>query len=257
MQARLPILVISRQQDGERRDAVRAGYARLGLEFDFLDATDGHDNAALRPFAHLIAEQFWQQNWVKPGALGAFFSHYRAWQWAAQAAGPVLIAEDDSLPSLQFPANIAPAMANARGKTINFVNNRLASWLDAPDPTMAPIDELMHNHQPTITAARFRGPGADGYVLTQSAARAMIKAAKKFGTICGVDWFLLAMTLDLGGQSKDELVAIRKQIGAQSPRLQGFVHAPAAIINSGDFPSALRHKERRQISELKAELAAI
>ena len=82
----LPVLVINRDRDTERWDACRAASAAQGVDPHRIPAEDAH--APGFPFhdhADLIGDHFWGRDTIKPGAVGCFLSHRKAWRHVVDA----------------------------------------------------------------------------------------------------------------------------------------------------------------------------
>src|SRR6185312_17229168 len=90
-------VVISRKGDRVRR-------ARIGrlmpqsLDWEFLDAVDGHEPARIDKKYHAIFPRlFWGSSRLKPGAFGCFVSHVMAWESCVESGRPLMIFEDDAV----------------------------------------------------------------------------------------------------------------------------------------------------------------
>ena len=76
----LPILIINRDVDTERWDASLAAARTVGIEPERVSAVDAHaPRFRLADHADLIRGHFWGRETIKPGAVGCFISHRRAW----------------------------------------------------------------------------------------------------------------------------------------------------------------------------------
>ena len=152
------------------------------MDVRFIDAVDARLGVSVfKLYLLLLRDQFWLDDEVKPGAFACFISHWLAWQTMIDDDIPVaLIAED-------YSRVIEINRDDAYGADITFMNDRAIGW--APTGVLNDIITA----PPKNTA---RGFGGDGYVLTLSAAQALLAQSEIDGVRCGVDWYLAYTGMD-------------------------------------------------------------
>jgi len=238
----IPVLVINCAADVERRASVVAGLQ--GVEPIWIDAIDARMGAGVfKPFAHLIADQFWMKDEIKPGAFGCFMSHRMAWQNIVDAGHDrALIMEDDS----RLIAGWHNQMET--DAELLFVNNRAAQM--APRVDIQSILENNANDRP-------RAIGGDGYILTRNGAKTLLALSDHDGVQCGVDWYMAYAGLETVGLSHAEVKAIPeikrmyKMFGPRSAQLTAQVLQRPIVINNGTFDSSIKHSHRVKISDFR------
>lgn len=253
-------IIINRKVDTGRISRLEKPYLRAGLDYEILSAIDAHLGAKpFRKYVNLIAPHFWGQEHGKPGAIACFISHFLAWKAVVQGDAPYrIITEDDSrpLPGLKkFRPEIEKYLENF---DILFINNRLSEWASKGG------DNLRHIIQSEtaletdrIAQSEFRAPGADAYILTKDAARALIRQAKIDKTACGVDWYLVYCCLD-SREGKDireeniipQLDLLQRILGERQELLRGRVFKPPLFRINKSEESTIIHSKYTKITDL-------
>lgn len=220
-------IIISREQDKERRGRIREGIPEW-LDWSFLNASDGHQPTVLDArYRDLIAETFWGNKKIKPGAFGCFVSHYRAWLECSRANVPLLILEDDIFFSLDkgsdFDSLISNdwdvILVNKSAVAWNLLNkiyeqarwipfgglrrrlalkaSRVAMERNTGDPSIVrSLREVMLGLvNSSLTPDSPEVPGANGYILMPNGAKKLLALADKLGVLVGVDWFILGSAM--------------------------------------------------------------
>ncbi|MEO0343249.1 MAG: glycosyltransferase family 25 protein [Pseudomonadota bacterium] len=240
-----PVYVISCAQDKARRARALASCAAFGLHVRLIKAVDARDGlTSLRPYRDLVAHQFWSQDQIKPGAFACFISHRLAWAALVDHDAPVaLILEDDSR---------VVAVPRWDGiSQLSFCNDRLLEW----DHKVGGLHRVM-----STSRAQFEGlakaPGADGYILTQDAAKLLLEATDREGVRCGVDWYLMMMAAGLPkGQSYlSEVKSLRDMFGLRSPVLKAAASDHVMVRNDRAGPSSIEHAKTVPIAAFKDAL---
>lgn len=220
-------IIISREQDGDRRRRIQASIPDL-LDWSFLDASDGHRPGTLDVrYAKLIPRAFWGNEKIKPGAFGCFVSHYRAWLECLRVNSPVLILEDDVCFSRGHFLNIDAV--NSHAWDIVLVNRATVAWnflnqeykatrlipfvslrrrlaLRASRVSMernigdarivTSLREIVKSLvESSVTPDSHDTPGACGYILTPEGAKKTLALADSLGVVVGVDWFMLGSAM--------------------------------------------------------------
>lgn len=220
-------LIISRVQDIERRQGIQARVPTT-LDWEFLDATDGHNPQALESrYAHLIPTSFWGKETIKPGAFGCFVSHYRAWCICAESGQDTLILEDD----VTFAENMPEIkrVCKVRKFDVTFLNRGTVGWYQLHEgyrraqcvrvrvlrkriaqrygwqmtrrnrnygEDVRDLGEVVASIvRSGMIPDNYDTPGACCYLLTANGAKKLIEIADHVGVTVGVDWFILGCAL--------------------------------------------------------------
>ena len=255
----LPVLVINRDQDTDRLTAFRTSADAHGTDFERIPAIDAHaPGFSWQSHAQMIGTHFWGRTDIKPGAIGCYLSHMRAWQHLLDTDLPrALICEDDAM-FLRDPAGIAGVVENLGPLDLLFVNRRLGSWAAATsrEPSAALHDViagLAAQGGPKANGLK-AAPGGDCYLLNQRGAARLLDMAQQQRVICGVDWAMVWNSL-LGvsagvGAAFPELGILAQHLPAPSSPLISRVLTTPVADQSGKGGSTIRHAITVPISEL-------
>lgn len=146
-----------------------------GLDAEYLEGTYGHQAAeifaqegrTLHPFSfkgHPVDDDYTESS-MRPGVMGCFHSHYRAWKYCAEIDEPILIFEDDVIFERSFiPVEWEEVLLVATGKRV-FENEFYSDRLYRP--------EGEHKAGPLNRKVM---PGAVGYGLTPVGANKLLAA---------------------------------------------------------------------------------
>ena len=155
----MDILVISLPNAKERRDFQQNQLSKLGLEFEFLDATSIHD---LNEAIYKQHYQDWQRP-LKTTEVACYYSHRRAWDRVIQFNKPVLILEDDALLSKCVPALLKDLLSRKDADLINFENRGRKKFVSRSGEPIVCNSKLLRLYQDRT--------GAAGYILWPSGAK--------------------------------------------------------------------------------------
>ncbi|PSF05525.1 epitope biosynthesis protein [Marinobacter fuscus] len=164
------IIVISLLRAVERREAIKAQFSHLGVDFHFFDAVDGKKGHEL--FLRFDARKAKRIGEIPltAGHLGCYASHYLVWQRCSESNKPLIVLEDDAQifeESFSRFLSVCPALP----ETIECV--RLF------DSRSRNTERLRVFDQNGVTVCKFlRGhKSATGYFLRPSAARKFLQYA--------------------------------------------------------------------------------
>ena len=266
----LDVLVINRTKDTDRLAAFSTRAAERKISARRVAALDAHRPGF--PFAaydQLLRDHFWGQPEVKPGAIGCFLSHRKAWaQFLAGAKNCALIVEDDADPILDA-ATLESHAAAARDYDLVFANSRMAAWAaitsgTAPMQSLPDVLSLLARRGgpaacPNLTAA----PGADAYLVSRAGAERLLLLTGQLGIVCGVDWALIWAGLPASTINDDltsafpELDCIFANAPAATPVVRAAVmRSPVAELRKG-IPSVLRHRSQIPIQSLRKRTSVL
>jgi len=163
------ILIISLPNAKERRDFQQNQLSKLGLEFEFLDATSIHD---LNEATYKQHYQDWQRP-LKTTEVACYYSHRRAWDRVIQSNKPVLILEDDALLSKCVPTLLKDLLSRKDTDLINFENRARKKFVSRSGESITCNSKLLRLYQDRT--------GAAGYILWPSGAKKLIQCEEKKG----------------------------------------------------------------------------
>lgn len=210
--APLRTYVINRGFDLDRWASVSASVASYDfLQLQRVPAVDGHAPGfnPRREVPDLIGNLTnTPTNRRARGMMAVFMSHAKCWQRIAEsgdAAGLVL--EDDVVITPEINAMIEVFDTSAPPHDLIFVNRRMHRQLmlafdGAPADAWTPVTEVLARLEARLAPGEFdakrgRGkgiltaPGGDAYILSASAARALLDLVREKGRLIHVDLFLL------------------------------------------------------------------
>ncbi|MDC0430163.1 glycosyltransferase family 25 protein [Candidatus Thioglobus sp.] len=162
-------LVISLTNAKERRDFQQNQLSKLGLEFEFLDATSIHD---LNEATYKKHYQDWQRP-LKTTEVSCYYSHRRAWDRVIQFNKPVLILEDDALLSKCVPELLKGFADKENTDLINLENRARKKFVSRSGEHIACNSKLLRLYQDRT--------GAAGYILWPSGAKKLIQCEERKG----------------------------------------------------------------------------
>ncbi len=165
----MDILIISLPNAKERRDFQQNQLSKLGLEFEFLDATSIHD---LNEATYKQHYQDWQRP-LKTTEVACYYSHRRAWDRVIQSNKPVLILEDDALLSKCVPTLLKDLLSRKDTDLINFENRARKKFVSRSGESITCNSKLLRLYQDRT--------GAAGYILWPSGAKKLIQCEEKKG----------------------------------------------------------------------------
>jgi glycosyl transferase, family 25 len=165
----MDILIISLSNAKERRDFQQNQLSKLGLEFEFLDATSIHD---LNESTYKQHYQDWQRP-LKNTEVACYYSHRRAWDRVIQSNKPVLILEDDALLSKCVSTLLKDLLSRKNADLINFENRGRKKFVSRSSEPLICNSRLLRLYQDRT--------GAAGYVLWPSGAKKLIQREKERG----------------------------------------------------------------------------
>ena len=165
----MDILIISLPNAKERRDFQQNQLSKLGLEFEFLDATSIHD---LNEATYKKHYQDWQRP-LKTTEVACYYSHRRAWNRVIQFNKPVLILEDDALLSKYVPELLKDFADKENTDLINLENRGRKKFVSRSGESIACNSKLLRLYQDRT--------GAAGYILWPSGARKLIQCEERKG----------------------------------------------------------------------------
>lgn len=194
-------IIVSAITSLKRRERIRSIIPQ-NFDWKFLDATMGRQPESIdSKYLSLIANTFWGDSKLKPGAIGCFISHYRVWEECVSANYPVLVLEDDVLLDSDIE-NQLNLHENTNFDVI-FLNQRSVRWMQLyqsrnrlPSLPARPFREVISGLvNSNIEPGNKIAPGTDCYMVTPKGAKAMIEIANLVGTKIDVDWFMLGCAI--------------------------------------------------------------
>ena len=207
----IPVWFISRPVDVDRQRTFADHAAKKGITPERIDAFDAHrEDFPFGLFADLIGPLFWGQDMIKPGAIGCFLSHRRAWQRLVESGlDAALICEDD-IALTEGLDRLGSVAAGIPDLDILFANDRLGAWAAAGHPNspvvpMASVIGGLGQAGGPKAAGVKAAPGADCYLLTRRGAERLLALTAAQRITCGGDWAMVRNALHLQGGSDETL----------------------------------------------------
>ncbi|MYM60782.1 beta-1,4-galactosyltransferase [Vibrio sp. OCN044] len=100
----MKVFVINLPSSLERREKISQSLNEIGIEFELFTAIDGRKGlpADLINLPDDKHRTFFRSRPLSPGEKGCYASHYKLWQKCLEIDEPILILEDDCLPTKYF-----------------------------------------------------------------------------------------------------------------------------------------------------------
>ncbi|MEM1299813.1 MAG: glycosyltransferase family 25 protein [Pseudomonadota bacterium] len=257
---RLPVLVINRDQDTDRLAAFQQSAQRFSVEFERIPALDAHaPDFSFADYAGLIGDHFWGEAVAKPGAIGCFLSHRRAWQHVLDFNLPIALICEDDAEFLRDPTGLSALLGEASEFDVIFANRRLARWARAVSGE--PAEQLSS----VVAALAAKGgpkalglkptPGGDCYLVSARGASRLLALTAEQRITCGVDWAMIIQALpkitDEQAVAFLELAILRRTMSANAEPLTALVLCDPVADQSGQGGSTIKHAVKRPISEMR------
>ena len=257
-----PIFVINREKDRARKKDAIKSYSEAKLAPIFVEAIDGHDNIkTMSPYVDLLADSFWGQPDIKPGAFACYLSHRKTWQLICDGDDELaIVTEDDSYPVANFHKRFDKLQFQINDCELTFINNRLCAWTNGKSKSANDaIWDRLKKSDPNDD--HFRAPGADAYVISKDCAQKLLDLTQQEGFICGVDWLMLALAWDSSEakhsevKSVNELKKIWKVRGPQPAHIDAMILSEPLFEINSKLASSINHSNRIEIVEFREKLA--
>jgi len=165
----MSILVISLPNAEERRNFQQGQLSKLGLDFQFLDATSVND---LDTETYKQHYHDWQRP-LKETEVACYYSHRHAWNEVIQSNQPALILEDDAFLSKCTPSLLKSLSSRKNVDLINLENRGRKKFVSKASESIACNSKLYRLYQDRT--------GAAGYILWPSGAKKLIQYEKQKG----------------------------------------------------------------------------
>lgn len=175
----MKIFVISLVRSQARRQHISETMSALKLDYEFFDAIDGKlglpdDLEKLQDDRHRI---IFRSRPLAPGEKGCYASHYRLWQKCIELNEPIVVIEDDFIPS----DNIKTSLNHIKEIAANFDYIRIQDQVGEFTP-LAQLQELQ------LGFWKDNSKGTVGYIISPSGAKKLLLASDKWQ--CSVDNFI-------------------------------------------------------------------
>ena len=249
------VLVINRAQDSARYTGFCEAAIKHGVSPRRIEAIDAHaPGFCAADHAELIGPHFWGRAEIKPGALGCFLSHRRAWQYVAEH-GCALICEDDA----RLTAGTDGICSEMAGADLLFCNDRLGDWARAAGftsgaPETGDVVSGVSSGGGLSAFGLRAAPGADAYILTPDGAKRLLEITATQRIVCGVDWAMLWAGFGhpnwVTRQTIPELVTLGEFLAPVDPPVATRVLANPISCQAKRAPSVLSHFHEVPITEL-------
>jgi GR25 family glycosyltransferase involved in LPS biosynthesis len=188
---RAPVILINLERDRDRLDRMTLELAGQDIALTRLDAVLG------TTVPRAMIDALPGASALRPGTLGCFLSHMRAWEMVAASAdteGAVILEDDVNV--LRDLAE-CHAMAVGTGKDVVFLNHRMAP----PQRSNAAASEVLSIVDAVLARTGRKGSacGTDAYFLSRHGARTLLQLVQQQGARLDVDWLVLYATIGAMG----------------------------------------------------------
>jgi glycosyl transferase family 25 len=170
--------IISAKSDQQKRMVLQKRFHDVGLDVQFVDAVMGNTLSAAQKQDFLNSDR---QNWLptvmQDNALGCALSHHKIWEQIAYGDQDYgLICEDDAMPLPATSPHITAVLDQLAGldKPIDilFLGNRRPQRKATP---VCALEYVSADYDFRLTAIKYNSIGAECYLLSRHAARALLK----------------------------------------------------------------------------------
>lgn len=175
----MKVFIVSLNNATLRRNRVQMVMNKLGVEFEFFNAINGFSGLPENLLEHPddIHRKIFRSRPLTPGEKGCYASHYLLWEKCIELNEPIMILEDDFLPTEYF-MKIFPVLPSLH---VKYEYLRLEPQIG--DATALEFFDglqilLWHNNVRSTT----------GYSINPSGAARLVKHSKKW--LCSVDNFI-------------------------------------------------------------------
>lgn len=175
----MKVFIVSLNNATLRRNRVQMVMNKLGVEFEFFNAINGFSGLPENLLGHPddIHRKIFRSRPLTPGEKGCYASHYLLWEKCIELNEPIMILEDDFLPTEYF-MKIFPVLPSLH---VKYEYLRLEPQIG--DATALEFFDglqilLWHNNVRSTT----------GYSINPSGAARLVKHSKKW--LCSVDNFI-------------------------------------------------------------------
>ena len=176
----MKIFVINLPSSEDRREAIRGAFRDMEVDFEFFEAVDGrkglsHDLERLQADKH---RTYFRSRPLAPGEKGCYASHYRLWQKCVELNEPILILEDDCLPTEHF-MSVLVALPDLHRKGYEYL--RIEDQHHS-------FEEVERFNKLKLVLWKDNRAGTRGYSLNPEGARRLLKYSDRW--ICSVDNYI-------------------------------------------------------------------
>lgn len=176
----MKIFVINLPSSAERREKVSQALNKIGVEFEFFAAVDGRKGLP-EELVHLPDDNhriYFRSRPLSPGEKGCYGSHYKLWQKCVELDEPILILEDDCLPTEHFK----DVLSNLPG-----LHSRGYEYLRVEEQEQG-FKKIDSASDLDIVLWEDNRAGTRGYSLSPSGAKRLLKHSDRW--ICAVDNYI-------------------------------------------------------------------
>ncbi|MCG7489631.1 glycosyltransferase family 25 protein [Vibrio sp. Of14-4] len=176
----MKVFVINLPSSLERREKISQSFNDIGIDFEFFTAIDGHQGLPpelvnLPDDKHRI---FFRSRPLSPGEKGCYASHYKLWQKCLEIDEPILILEDDGIPTENF-SEVLTSLPELHQKGYEYLR------VEKQERGCKQIDS--YGDLNIVLWADNRS-GARGYSISPSGAKRLLKYSNRW--VCAVDNYI-------------------------------------------------------------------
>ncbi|USD32689.1 MULTISPECIES: glycosyltransferase family 25 protein [Vibrio] len=173
----MKVFVISLIESTERQERIQNTLEAQDIKFEFFNAVDGRKGLP-EDLINLPDDQhrrIFRSRPLTPGERGCYASHYRLWQKCIELNEPILIIEDDCLPTHFMKSSL---------NTLGQMHNRGYEYIrvEPQNGKATLLEEINGSH--SVFWHDNRG-GTRGYSISPSGAKKLLDKSKRW--LCAVD----------------------------------------------------------------------
>lgn len=176
----MKIFVINLPSSIYRREKISKALNKIGVDFNFFAAVDGRKGLP-EDLVHLPDDKhriYFRSRPLSSGERGCYGSHYRLWQKCVELNEPILILEDDCLPTEHFK-DILSSLPELHSRGYEYLR------VEEQEQGFKKIDSYSHLN---VVLWEDNRAGTRGYSISPSGAQRLLKHSNRW--ICAVDNYI-------------------------------------------------------------------
>ncbi|NOH63901.1 glycosyltransferase family 25 protein [Vibrio sp. RE88] len=173
----MKIFVVSLIDSVNRRERISGALEGMSIPFEFFNAVDGRKGLP-EDLANLPDDQhrrIFRSRPLTPGERGCYASHYRLWQKCIELNEPIVIIEDDCLPTHYMKSSLT-TLEQMHSKGYEYIR------VEPQDGKATFLEEI--NGSQSVFWHDNRG-GTRGYSISPEGAKKLLDNSKRW--LCAVD----------------------------------------------------------------------
>lgn len=176
---KMQIFVISLPHAAERRERVKSIFESTNYEYHFFDAVDGKEGLPERLETRINDRyrKIFRSRPLSRGERGCFASHFLLWEKCVELGQPILVLEDDFVPTEHFTHALNHFNELIKGLDYLKLERRQAKWFM--------LDKVAGFERRFVYD---NSCGATGYIITPNGAKKLLRHSEQW--LCAVDNYI-------------------------------------------------------------------